>query len=180
MSNDNWEGTGYDAAVSDGQGGKFFRLKKKGEEARVRLCTAAYRYMDTLKGQNGEPDKTLRKAAWGAILKEVGPDGKPNRRAVVFQGGAMIYGLVKDLADSEDWGDPTTYDLKVTRTEEQGKYYTVLPIPNRDQKNAIISDADKDLLKEIGITSVADLKGVLTGGASQHKDTEEYDVFADE
>lgn len=142
---DNWTGTGYDAEASQSSGGLHLRLKTKGQQARLRLVSEAYRYIDTL------PDgKQIRKASWTAILKEV-VDGKPVKRVVVFHGGPMIYGLVKDLTHSPDWGDPATFDVTVTRTEEEGKYYTVMPHPKplgpiTEDEAALVADAAVDLV----------------------------------
>lgn len=163
-----WSGSGYDAEVTKSDG-LFFRLKDKGQTARLRLVSPPHRYEDVL------PDgKMVRKCAWIAILKEM-VSGKPNLRAVVFQASPMVYGAVKDLAESEDWGDPTQYDVQVTRTEEQGKYYTVVPIPKpmgpiTEEQAAMVAEKNIDLAK------------VCAPKAKQTKaeEDEEYDPFGDE
>lgn len=176
MSNsDNWNGTGYDAETGN-SGGLYFRLKTKGQRARLRLVSACYRYTDTLT-QNGEA-KTIRKAAWVAILKEI-VDGKPQKRVVIFQNGPMVYGLVKDLNDSAEWGDPQEYDIEVTRTEEQGKYYTVTPLPKpmgpiSDEERAMVAEAN------INVVEACRTKDTHAGGTIGDQGTGEYDPFADE
>jgi hypothetical protein len=124
---DSWSGTGYDAEASTG-GGLWLRLKKKGDKARVRLVSIPYRWVEKYTDQTGK-NIEARKAAWLAIHKEV-LNGTPLKSVVVFSSSAMVYGAVRTLAESEDWGDPTGYDIVVERTEESpAKYYTVTPIP---------------------------------------------------
>jgi hypothetical protein len=167
MSND-WGGTGYDS-VPEPSTGIYFRLTSKGQTARLRLVSEPYLFVDHL------PDgKPLNKAAWIAILKEM-VDGKPSKRVVIFQAGPMVLYSVRDLARSEEWGDPTQYDLQITRTEEAGKYYTVLPMP----KPMGPISADEQALVD---TAAIDLKAACTkkkdNGGNGHADT--YDPFESE
>lgn len=155
---DNWTGDGYDAPAGQG-GGIYLRLKEKGQKVRLRLVSAAYRYIDIL--QQGEDSKTLRKAAWVAIYKEQVAPGKVEKRVVVFQSSPMVYGLIKELDENEGWGDPQTYDIEVCRTEEQGKYYTVTPMakpipgPISDEDKALVAEADINLREACAPKSAA-------------------------
>jgi hypothetical protein len=147
--NDDWSGTGYDAKPG-GSGGVYLRLKEKGEKVRVRIVSDCYRYMDFIPQPDGS-EKPVKRAAWLVIHKEL-VDGKPVKSVKVFQNGPMVYGLVKDLTENPEWGDPSQYDIEIARTEEQGKYYTVLAMPKpfgpiSDEEQTLVIEADIDLEK---------------------------------
>lgn len=143
--------TGYGVEVPK-SGGIYLRLKDKGEKVRLRLVSEPIHFQDVLpgKGEDGG-DKIVNKTAWLAIHKFT-EGGKPTKKVVCFQSGPMVYGLVKDLAEDPDWGDPKLYDIEVTRTEEKGKYYTVLPKnkpigPISEEEAQLVADANLDLVK---------------------------------
>lgn len=142
---DDWEGSGYDVEASSG-GGLWLRLKKKGEKVRLRLCSAPYRWTDTYTEEDGTT-KQRKKCAWLVIHKEMVND-KPLKSVRIFQGGPMVYGALKDLADSEEWGSPLLYDVTVERTEEPGKYYVVTPLP---KPMGELSEDEKALLAAANI-----------------------------
>lgn len=168
---DNWTGEGYEAPTPGGSGGIHFRLKTKGQKARMRLVSAAYRYYQHFE-KDGVTESKPR-ASWMAILKEI-VNGKVEKRVVVFHGGPMIYGLIRDLNENESWGDPTLYDIEVERTEETGKYYTVTPMP---KPMGPISDEDVDLVADSGINLIeACTKGKDTSDAGG---TEPYDPYSE-
>lgn len=189
MSND-WTGEGYGAdAPKGGNGGLFFRLKKKGEKARLRLVSAPYRYFDEVDGKYTESGKSEKrpKASWVAIIKEVGADNKPIKRPVIFVGGTMIYGFIKDLAENPEWGDPATYDIVIERKEEAGAYYAVQPLP---KPMGPISDEEKALFAataeypELNYARMVELINTprdgqpAQGGAPAEESS--YDPFSDE
>ena len=160
MTQDNWTGEGYDAKAGSGDG-KFLRLKEKGQEVRLRLATNAYRYIDVYTDKDTGKTEQRRKVAWGAIVKEKDADGKMTKRAVVFVNGPQVYGCVQDLTKEEEWGDPMTYDLKITRSEDSpAKYYTVVPLPTQ---NKDLTPDEKALLKEANLLTVADVQNALGG-----------------
>jgi hypothetical protein len=147
MSTDGWEGEGYDAEAGSG-GGLWLRLKKRGEKVRLRLVSTPCRFVDTLEDEKTGESKQIRKVAWLAIHKEI-INGQPSRRVVVFSNGPMVYGILKDLQEDENWGDPTQYDITVERTEESGKYYVVTPLPKpigpiSEEERALVAAADVD------------------------------------
>lgn len=187
MSND-WTGEGYGAeAPKTGGGGLFFRLKKKGEKARLRLVSAPYRYFDTMSKEHTKSGKEeqVPRAAWLAIVKEVGADNKPIKRGVIFVGGTMIYRFIKDLADNADWGDPSNYDIVIERKEEAGAYYSVQPLP---KPMGPISDEEKALFAataehpELDYARMVEILNTpREGGATNGVKAEgEYDPFSDE
>ena len=159
---DDWTGSGYDRKPSDG--GIWLRLKDKGEEIRIRLVSQAERYLAEFDDKEKGGKVTRRKIAWLAIHKYLDADKKPVKRVVIFDSGPMVYGLIRDLTMDESWGDPTTYDLKVTRTEESGRYYTVLPCP---KPMGPISTDERKLVEEARINFPGIIRGDPDGDAAQ-------------
>lgn len=147
MNDDGWGGQGYDADAGTG-GGLWLRLKKRGEKVRLRLVSPPCRYTDSFEDRESGEVQQKRKVSWLAILKEV-INGQPSKRVVIFTNGPMVYGILKDLAEDENWGDPTQYDITVERTEESGKYYVVTPLPKpigpiSDEERAMVNAAQID------------------------------------
>lgn len=172
---DNWTGTGYNAEASTG-GGLYLRLKKKGEKVRLRLVSDCYRYTDVLPAKDGEEAKILRKAAWVAIHKFM-EGGKPQKKVVVFTNGPMVYGLIKDLAENEAWGDPKLFDIEIERTEEAGKYYTVQPLP---KPIGPLSEDEAAMVAEAGIDLVKACTGESGGSQADPPAEEAEDPFQDD
>ena len=72
----------------------------------------------------------------------------------MFTGTTGVYLGVKELnEDTEDWGDPSLYDIKVTRTEEPGMgYYKVRPAsksPITKEEKILIKASKIDLMAEL-------------------------------
>lgn len=169
MSNETttWDGEGYGADAPSGGGGGIFRLKEKGQEAVMRIGTGPWRYTDTLPSGK-DKGKKVPKASWGVILREnSGP------RAVVFDAGAMVYGLIKQLAEDPQFGDPTTYDIVVTRTESDSNYYTVSAL----QKDKGLSNEDVGMLANAGILTAGAVGVVI---ASSKKPSQSAPDHGDE
>lgn len=173
--------TGYDVDYDNGGGGLFLRLKEKGQSVRVRLVSEPLHWTETtdkITDEEGNP-KELKKVAWVVILKDL-VDGKPVKSVKVYEGGPMVYNAIKALAKSDDWGDPTTYDLTITRTEKQGSYYTVHPNP---KPMGPISAEEAELVKAAGIvladTVGPNRKAKADGGGSSAGGSDEYDPFSD-
>ncbi len=126
---------GYDYEPKDT--GLYLKLKKKGDRAKIRLTSVPIHFQEDFEGKANE------RFAWVVIDKTDPKD----IRARAFKAGVMVYKLIKELALNEDWGDPTGYDLTITRTEEQGNYYTLTPSPNKSP----LSDDEKQLVKDADI-----------------------------
>lgn len=123
--------------------GPYLRLSEKGQSIRIRIASKPLRFEEEYEG------KVSEKFAWIVIHKDLDANKKVTKVAATFKGGAMIYGAIRDLAMHPDWGDPKGYDITITRTEEKGKYYTVMPSPNgkpiSEEEMQMIADADLDL-----------------------------------
>lgn len=177
MAKDNgWSGTGYDAEPSTG-GGLYLRLKEKGESIRIRLVSDPFRYEDVFKAE-GEDDKIIRKVAWIVIHKTL-VDGKKHLEVKVFQSGPMVYGLIKDLTENPEWGDPKLYDIEVTRTEVKGRYYSVQPLP---KPMGPLSEAEAEMVVNANIDLASACLGKKT--TTERKETESaegtYNPFDEE
>jgi hypothetical protein len=49
----------------------------------------------------------------------------------IYTATGVVYGQIRKYATSKDWGDPRSYDITITRTEAPGRYYEVMPSPNK-------------------------------------------------
>lgn len=186
---DNWEGSGYEVEASSG-GGLWLRLKKKGDKARLRFVSIPYRWTEEYTDNTGK-NIVAKKAAWLAIHKET-INGQVEKSVVIFSSSAMVYGVIRDLHDSDDWGDPRNYDITVERSEESpAKYYIVTPIP---KGMGPLSDEDKKLVADAGINWPQDCidaiakqaakdgptSGAAAAPTAKAKAGDDNDPFADE
>jgi hypothetical protein len=126
----------------------YLRLKKKGDTVTIRLAGAPQRKPVIWKeGQRAPMEEDyvtrLTPEQWLAIYRE--PDftvsetflweviDRADGLAKVFPATSGVYKSIKEFAEMPEWGDPTTYDIKVERTEEPGRnYYKVTAIPNKE------------------------------------------------
>ena len=167
---------GYDYEPQTGSG-LIFRLREKGQTARIRLASWPLVYDDTFKDGS-----TTKRMAWAAILKTQG-EGGIVREAKVFVAGTMVYNAIRALSRDEDWGDPSTFDVEIARTEKEGAYYTVTPKP---APRGPLSADEAALFAEHGYDPKSGdwafpwiekvLKIDTNGGGGR----EEYDPFQDE
>lgn len=134
---------------ASGSGGTFIRLKEKGQTVRVRLLTAPIAYK---KDYTDDKGKTTEKTEYwwlAADMTEAAEKQDPSlARVGIFAGGAFIYGLVRNLAIDADWGDPSKYDIKFTRTEKKGQYYTANPITAKAIHKSVQALVDEFVEKE--------------------------------
>lgn len=122
-----WTGEGYGASPNSASS-LFIRLRAKGDKVRLRLVSDPVRYIDVFEDTATGERTERRKAAWLAICREV-VNGRAENRPVIFTAGPQVYGVMRDLVESDDWGDPAMYDVVVERAEEPGRYYVVTPMP---------------------------------------------------
>ena len=130
--------------------GLFLRLKKKGDKIKIRLVSTPVHFQKEWQGKKRE------QFAWLVI------DRKENI-VKVFTSGVSIFLIVKGYAESEDWGNPTKYDLTITRTEEStANYYRVTPSP----KKTDITEEELKLIKDskIDLKTIVEGKGTNTFG----------------
>jgi hypothetical protein len=177
MNNEHAGEISYDYAPQS-SGGKYLRLKNKGDSAIFRIVSNPCRfYADIVDQKTGD---TIRKERFGWIVahKEqvTSADGTKSIHTTLkgFEAGVAIWLAIRKFAqDEENYGDPRNYDFKITRTEAAGNYYDVTVMPKSIGKPIEGLDA---LMAESSLT-LNDLFLKKTGQAS---DDTAYDPFTDE
>jgi hypothetical protein len=126
----------------------FLRLKDKGDKVLIRIASPPYREPKIWKADTKAPLAPeemlkLKEDHWRTIYRD--PDynvtevfhwkviDRESGQAKIFTGTAGVYKQIKDYAEMKGWGDPTTYDFQIERTEEPGRsYYKVTGIPDKE------------------------------------------------
>jgi hypothetical protein len=114
----------------------FLMLKQKNEQIKIRIVSEPYIFKEIFR-KNGEA--TISEKFAIACIDRA--DGKVKS----FKGGMQIFKAIKSFSEDPEWGDPTTYDFTITRTEEKPNYYTIKPSPNKsvlteEEKNKVEID----------------------------------------
>lgn len=149
-------------------GGAYLRLTEKGQSVRIRLASGYIKFTDEIPKDDGTV-KPVTRWAWVVLERQRDDKGKvTGSSAATFKAGAQVFKAICDLAKSDDWGDPQTYDIVVVRTEEKGSYYTVQPMP---KPIGPISAEEKALIEE----EQFDLWEMYAPGQKP-----EYDPFSDQ
>lgn len=126
----------------------FLKLTERGDKIKIRLASAPYREPKVWKEGVKTPMKpedvvNLTQEHWIAMFRD--PEfniaevfhwvviDRDSGQAKIYSGTGGVYKSIKKYAEMEDWGDPTTYDLEIERTENPGPgYYQVTALPNKD------------------------------------------------
>lgn len=174
------DGYGY---APESTGGKYLRLKNKGDSVIFRIVSNPCRfYANIVDGKTGD---TLRKERFGWVVahKEavtVERDGKPERETKIsikgFEAGVAIWLAIREFAQDPEYGDPRDYDIKVTRTENAGRYYDIKVLP---KSIGVPIEGVADMVKESGLT-LQNLFLEKNGTAAPVRVAEEYNPFEDE
>lgn len=145
---------------------QFLRLKDKGQSVTVRIASRPYREPKVWKEGVNTPLEDEKAAAltpeqWARIMGD--PDynvtevfswiviDREDGQAKVFSTTPGVYKSIKEYAQTEQWGDPQRYDIKITRTEEPGRgYYTVQPFPDKSD----LTDKEKAMVEKIDMRSL--------------------------
>lgn len=144
--------------------GKFLRLKDKGQVIKVRLASRPYRNpLVWTEGQRLPMDdkeaSQLQPADWYRIMANAEQEireafcwvviDRADGQARILSVAPSVYRSIQEYAKDVDWGDPTTYDITITRTEEPGRaYYSVKPAPNKTP----LSDVEKSRVYDLNIS----------------------------
>src|SRR5574341_1569950 len=132
-------------------GGNYLNLSGKGDSCRIRIVGPPLVWQETMKSQRTGREHTQTRYAFKVVHKEV-INGEPHMSVKGFRCGPQVYARLYDLLCSEEWGDLRLYDVKITRTEEPGRYYTVQPVgavkENTEQVENLIE------LSEINLTEM--------------------------
>ena len=192
--------------------GVFLRLKNKGDSVAIRIASRPYRepkiWKEDVKAPlDDEKASALTEEQWFKIMADPKytvtevfhwvvidrEDGK----ARIYTASPMVYKAIKAYAQKDQWGDPTKYDIEVTRTEDPGNYYTVSPFPDKSD----LTDDELKLISEINVkknipnaralseTQIDDIENYISQNASDntihlkqgpHKDSVPEPVEPDE
>jgi len=179
-------------AEKDSGGGKYLPLKNKNDKVVIRIASEPVyinkHWMIGADGKNtavnctgeacvycGKDTPPADKIKKSPLFAWVVLDRNDNAKPKIFKGPLQIAKSLKDLSTDPEWGDPTGYDVSITRTEEPGSgYYKVVPTKN----STPINDEEKEAIKN----SNFDLKGELDGGVksenigSYSKEAEELET----
>lgn len=146
--------SGYDVPV--GGGGNYLTLSSKGQKERLRLLFTPIVFTEKFADAKFDSSEAKR-AAWVALRRTV-VDGKASFEAVTFKASAMVYKGVVALVRSDEWGNPSGYDVVIERTEEKGRYYTVTPTRPKD-----LTDEEKAAIEEFIGGDIEDFGGRNAG-----------------
>lgn len=125
----------------------YLRLSSKGDKIRIRMVGNPIQFIKRF--EDKDTGQLVEKFAWANKVIFRNQELKENQ-VKGFEFGAMIGKLIQDLHKNEDWGNPEKYDLEITRTEEKGKYYTVVPkppAPLTDEEKELVLNSDIDIYK---------------------------------
>lgn len=175
MSNAKFGMSDWDQELSNGKGNRqagaggkkdvYMRLQEGSNP--VRILTRPFQYLShkyKAEGDTGFGDKVmcsapLHKACPLCDLKDRPKkrwfisviDRKTNERKLLDISVA-VYGQIKELNQSEDWGNPIHYDvdIKVNKNAPPANYYSVLPKPKKP-----LTDSDLVHKQEVNEEDIA-------------------------
>lgn len=136
------------------EGGMFLKFED-GEINHLRLGSEPYIFTSSFTDKVTGETTISTKYAWKAW-------NYGNSLAQVIQLPVSGFRQIQDLAVDPDWGDPTVYDIKITRT---GKglttKYSVVPNPNKsalgkEEKEALDAIRVGEAVKGVPLSQVAD------------------------
>jgi hypothetical protein len=158
---------GMFSGLSGGGSNTYLRLKD-GDNVKVRIFGEPVVFQNDY---NGQLSTKFAYVVWNY----------EQETAQVFQFGKKIAGYLDDLADNEDWGDVTTYDIRLGRTGSglNDTEYSVQPSPKSqpltEEQKAELADLNLSILIP-GSISVADAKNGDTPKAPVAKDEALKDI----
>lgn len=138
--------------------GQFFALED-GKSARVRFQSDPYAYEDSFKQADGTSRISTR-YAWVVYNHEEG-------KAQILKQSGTFFSSLAALAKDADYGDPTEYDVKITRagTGTETKY-TIVPTKNTVELTPDMQGevAALDITKDSNEATIIPLKEYVKNG----------------
>jgi hypothetical protein len=130
----------YDQHKPANSGGLFLKLQG-GDTVKLRIFSEPAIFESVFE-KEGEETNISTRYAWLVWNQD-------EQAAQILQQSASVFNQIAQLARDEDWGDPTEYDVKISRegTGFSDTKYTVNPSPNREP----LSEAAKAALSEINL-----------------------------
>lgn len=167
----------------------WLKLKHKDENARVRIGAAPLREINVWPADENAARKpldavtqnSLSDGQWMSLMRN--PEWRVQEQFVILcidraDGNAKImriapsaYEKIQNLVNNPEWGDPTSYDITVTRTESPGKaYWDIAPSPNK----TILTTAERALIDKLDLAKL--LPSALPANVPQPDDIDENTV----
>lgn len=139
---------------------------EEGKKVKLRIASKPIHFTESFTDQKTGETKESERFAWVVLVRDTG-------KVKAFKSGVLIYKIIKDLAENEDWGDPKEYDLTIENTGELGsRYYIVTPSPKKapltTEELAMIMGENLDLEKLFKATD----RGTNTFGGKKEKETD--------
>lgn len=150
-------------AYEPSAGSGLFMKFEDDKEQKVRIASEPYVLQSSFEDKKTGEITTSVRHAWIVINRN------DDNKVAIMQLPGDPYTQVADLVRDEDFGDPTKYDLKITRKNTNGRYsYNVVGSPKRSE----LTDEEKvavlgvDILEAIGKngTPVLSLRNYLAAG----------------
>lgn len=159
----------------------WLKLKHKDQEIRIRIAATPYRELKVWPAEQGgsplgaDVTSNLSSGQWMRLMAN--PDwnvteiyhflviDRADSSAKIFTTTGGVYGKIRNYATDPEWGNPTTYDIRVKRTEQPGKnYYELTPSPNKSD----LMQAELEKIDAINLGKL--LPAALPAGAVQPDD----------
>lgn len=144
----------YDTYKAPSDGGFFLKFESD-EPVKLRLCSEPYIFASSFTDKLTSETKISNKYAWS--IWNYNEDS-----AQILQLPVTGFRQIQALAQDPEYGDPSAYDLKITRTGTgTSTKYSVIPSPNKSQVTLEIKAAtDKldvgDIVKGIPLSQLVD------------------------
>jgi hypothetical protein len=140
----------YDQHKPESTGGVYLKIQG-GETVKVRIASEPAIFQSQGKDKDGNPTLTTR-YAWKVWNQD-------NQTAQILQQSATFFNNIAALARDDDWGDPTNYDIKISR-EGSGFQDTKYSVTASPKSEALSDEAKKavedlDLLEKIKVSPYA-------------------------
>lgn len=131
-------------------GGMYLKLED-GQSAKIRISSEPYVF------QNKFDENISTRYAW--VVFNYDED-----KAQVFQQGVRGYKAIANLATDDDWGDPTTFDIKVTRKGSgTDTVYHMTPSPFKEKLDTEQKEAVEAVKMEDYIKNAIPLEAAVSG-----------------
>lgn len=146
-----------------GGNSQYLKITEKGDAVKLRIASEPFRSLRVWKESerkyiDSEKVATLSKDQLDALMRD--PDfvvselfswkviDRTDGNAKVISLPGSVFKKLATLANNEDWGDPTNYDITVERTENPGSnYWGITPSPNKTSLN----DEELDKIEQLDI-----------------------------
>lgn len=133
----------YDTHKPESSSGIYLKIDD-GQSVRIRIASEPVIY--NAESQDGKLSTRYAWIVWN----------QDEQKAQILQQSATFFRSIAGLAQDSEWGDPTTYDIKIKR-EGTGldTRYSINPSPNREELSgeATIAVNEIDIIEKVAASS---------------------------